>query len=116
MDAFYHFTKKIVESNNEQCKEQYEERQDEREESTNNAMGMAEVKLMNGNTIQTDNIMRARLQKRIGSFETTSANGESVETIWGKRANQDVILSNQKECTYQPRKGWEEGNIDPILR
>ena len=83
MDAFFHFTKKIVDSNNEQYEEQYEEREreGEREECTNNANGMVAVKLMNDDSIQNDNIMRDGLQKRAGSFETTSANSESIQTL-----------------------------------
>ena len=78
MDAFFHFTKKIVDSNNEQYKEYYEERDGEREECANNAIRMVAVKLMNDDSIQNDNIMRDGLQKRVGSFETRNANGESI--------------------------------------
>ena len=86
MDAFYQFTKKIVESNNEQYEEQYEEIEDVKEEEcTNNAMGMVAVKMMDDETIQNDNIMRYGLQKRVGDLETTSSNGESIQTLREKR-------------------------------
>jgi len=82
MDAFYQFTKKIVESNNEQYEEQYEEIEDVKEEEcTNNAMGMVAVKMMDDETIQNDNSMRYGLQKRVGDLETTSSNGESIQTL-----------------------------------
>lgn len=81
MDAFYNFTMKIVDSNNEQYKEQYKDREGERKEFTNNAMGMVAVKLMNDESIQNDNITIDRLQKRIRSFETTSPNGKSIQTL-----------------------------------
>ena len=57
-------------------------REDEREECMNNTTGMVAVKLTNDDSIQNDNIMRDGLQKRVGSFETTSANGESIQTLW----------------------------------
>ena len=86
MDAFYQFTKKMVDSNNELYEEQYEEVEDVKEEEcTNNAMGMVAVKMMVDETIQNDNIMRYGLQKRVGDLETTSSNGESIQTLLKKQ-------------------------------
>ena len=47
----------------------------------NNVFRMVVVKLMNDNSIQNDNIMRDELQKRVRSFEKTSANGESIQIL-----------------------------------
>ena len=74
IDAFYQFTKEIAYSTTTSQNEQFEENT-ERDTLNTNAMGMAAVKLMNDSTIQNDTITRDGLQKKCGSFETTSNNG-----------------------------------------
>jgi len=105
MDAFYQFTKKIVESNNEQYEEQYEEIEDVKEEEcTNNAMGMVAVKMMDDETIQNDNIMRYGLQKRVGDLETTSSNGESIQTLREKRRKKMSFAKIKETAHLSPER------------